>query len=84
MHALNTSLKMKCKKTYNLHSFQSFVAMETRQLAKLGKQSQTSGVFVKRVAVHFSLPGKFAGQEAPGTLLQRSKGTVSQDGFGFS
>jgi hypothetical protein len=44
--------------------------METRQLAKLGKRSQTSGVFVKRVAVHFSLPGKFAGQEAPGTVLQ--------------
>jgi hypothetical protein len=54
--------------------------METRQLAKLGKQSQISGVFVKRVAVHFSLPGKFAGQEAPGTLL---KGTVSRDVFGF-
>jgi hypothetical protein len=57
--------------------------METRQLAKLGKQSRTSGVFVKRASVHFSLPGKFAGQEAPGTVLQRFKGTVSRDGFGF-
>jgi hypothetical protein len=71
---------MKLNKTYNLHNFQSIVAMETRQLAKLGKQSQTSGVFVKRVAVHFSMPGKFAGQEAPGTVL---KGTVSRDVFGF-
>jgi hypothetical protein len=78
MHALSLILKNEVKKTYNFHSFQSFVAMETRQLAKLGKQSQTSGVFVKRVAVHFSLPGKFAGQEAPGTLL---KETVSRDVF---
>jgi hypothetical protein len=74
---------MKLKKTFNLHSFQSCVAMETRQLAKLGKHSQTSGVFVKRVAVHFSLPGKFAGQEAPGIVLQPLKGTVSRDVLAF-
>jgi hypothetical protein len=80
MLALSLILKNEVKKTYNLNSFQSCVAMETRQLAKLGKQSQTSGVFVKRVSVHFSLPGKFAGQEAPGIVLE---GTVTRDVFVF-